>query len=150
MRKYFFAFLFLYLSGCAEPTYLPASGDPVLVLGQNASKCELQFNNSKLCIDWTWLKMPTESEVGAFYFKIYRKNTVDGSAVLIDQNPMPQVLLWMPSMNHGSSPVTTFQADVGTYKAENVFFIMPGEWEIKFQIKNESHVLDEAIVRLTI
>jgi hypothetical protein len=53
-------------------------------------------------------------------------------------------------MNHGSSPVFTSLEDTGTYRAKNVFFIMPGEWEIKFQIKEGNQVVDEAIATLTI
>jgi hypothetical protein len=136
--------------GCADPTYLPPSFGGGSNQQQEVGSCLLQFKNSSICIDWKWEKMPTESEMGTFYFKTYRKNIVDGSAVLVDQSSVPQVVLWMPSMNHGSSPVFTSQEDTGTYRAKNVFFIMPGEWEIKFQIKEGNQVVDEAIATLTI
>jgi hypothetical protein len=146
--KYFVLSL-IFLIGCADPTYLPSDSNSGQNQQQEAS-CSVAFKNSGNCIDWKWEKMPTESEMGAFYFKTYRKNTVDGSAILLDQASVPQIVLWMPSMNHGSSPVSTGQEDTGTYRATNVFFIMPGEWEIKFQIKDGNQVIDEAIVTLTI
>lgn len=146
--KYLYGILIL-LAGCADPTYLPSNTNSAQNQQQEAS-CALAFKNSGVCIDWKWEKMPTESEMGTFYFKTYRKNTVDGSAILFDQASVPHILLWMPSMNHGSSPVSTGQEDTGTYRAKNVFFIMPGEWEIKFQIKEGNQVVDEAIVTLTI
>jgi hypothetical protein len=145
----FLLVLLVFLLGCSDPTYLPPNTNAGQNQPQEAS-CTLVFKNSGVCIDWKWEKVPTETEVGAFYFKTYRKNLVDGSMVLLDQASTPQIVLWMPSMNHGSSPVFTGQEDVGTYRAKSVFFIMPGEWEIKFQIKEGDQVLDEAIVSLTI
>lgn len=139
----------IFFTSCAEPTYLPSSmkGDSQQ---QQATNCSLQFKYSKTCIDWKWEEVPTEREMGAFYFKTYRKNTVDGSAIPFDQVSLPQVVLWMPSMSHGSSPVFTSKEDTGTYRANNVFFIMPGEWEIKFQIKEGNQIIDEAVVTIII
>lgn len=148
--KYFLFIAISLLTACADPTYLPSSQATGQNQEQNAGKCAVQFKNSGICIDWKWEKIPTESEMGAFLFKTYRLNTADESPVPMDQVSNPQIVLWMPSMNHGSSPVTTQKEDIGTYRALNVFFIMPGEWEIKFQIKDGNQVLDEAIVTLTI
>lgn len=140
---------FFVLAGCVDPKYLPAESAQN-VLQHGAATCSLQFQKSGVCIDWKWEKLPTETEMGALYFKTYRKNTVDGSAVLLDQAVTPAVALWMPSMNHGSSPVSTWREDIGTYRAKDVFFIMPGDWEIKFQLKDDTQVIDEAVVPLTI
>lgn len=61
-----------------------------------------------------------------------------------DMESLPQLVLWMSSMGHGSTPSQTQRLDVGTYRASNVFFIMPGDWQLKFQIKNGNELLDEA------
>lgn len=82
-------------------------------------------------------------------FKFYRLNTYDSSSVEIDAASVPEAVLWMPSMGHGSTPTAVTRLDVGTYRASNVFFIMPGEWEIKFQVKDGVTLKDEAVVSLT-
>ena len=65
-------------------------------------------------------------------FKVSRTNIFDGSPVLTDI-AFPTLILWMPSMGHGSSPTRVERLDTGTYRASEVFFVMPGEWELKFE-----------------
>ena len=132
---------------CANPKYFtPESG------GGNAfeklNTCQAQFN-SKHCVSYAWEKMPKDSETGSFLFKTFRQNAADGSPVLEDLGTMA-VVLWMPSMGHGSSPVTVERLDVGTYRAKNVFFVMKGEWDIRFQVKDGSDVKDEAIIPIVL
>jgi hypothetical protein len=49
--------------------------------------------------------------------------------------------LWMPSMGHGSSPVTIQrvtneqgQPEVGAFRISRIFFVMEGDWEIRFTL----------------
>ena len=49
-------------------------------------------------------------------------------------------------MGHGSSPTHVEKVDLGTYSVNNVFFVMPGEWEIRFQLIGPQQVADEIIV----
>jgi hypothetical protein len=51
-------------------------------------------------------------------------------------------------MGHGSTPTTTTRVDVGSYRVSNVFFTMPGEWELRLQAKNGTEVLDEANISI--
>ena len=140
--KIFFAFMFLILSACARPNWAPPrSLDSVT---QNDA-CTLKFKKSGLCIHWNWEIQPTESDVGSFIFKIYSLHPSDGSMVAAEITDDVNVELWMPDMNHGSSPVEVSKAAIGTYHANDVFFIMPGKWEIKFQIKNSGVIQDEAV-----
>ncbi len=137
--------------GCAQPKYVEEGNNTNN--GQSAHEagadCSAQFAGSQICVSWCWEKKPTSSDVGSFIFKTYRLNTFDKTAIEINPISVPEVQLWMPSMGHGSTPAQVTQLDVGTYRAENVFFIMPGEWDIRFQIKNGDTVNDEAIVHLT-
>ncbi len=45
------------------------------------------------------------------------------------------VLLWMPSMGHGSAPVKLDKLGPAQFRVTNVYFIMPGDWEIRLSLK---------------
>lgn len=150
-KKSVLIFLVAGFVGCAEPKYETVQQTPAgnTSQSQKVTDCEVRFQNSGYCLLWQWEKMPTSTQVGSVIFKVVRANTLDDSPMPVDLNSAPSLLLWMPSMGHGSSPSTVEQVDTGSYRAKNVFFIMPGEWELKFQVKEGSTVQDEAVVTLT-
>ena len=147
---------FIFLSACAQPKYeTPGNSNPQGNMGQGSqeqkpSECALRFSTSKFCLAWKWEEMPTSSKAGTLVFKVYRSNVYDDTPVEMDFASMPNLVLWMPSMGHGSSPTTVTRLDVGTYCASNVFFIMPGEWEMRFQVKDGTTIQDEAVVAITL
>lgn len=142
------------VSACAKPRYEnPENLGEAGSSGQGApqekaSQCSVRFAASGYCLSWNWELKPTDAEVGSLTFKIYRGNVLDDSPLLVDPNLAPSLLLWMPSMGHGSSPIVVTKLDVGTYRASEVFFTMGGEWDLHFQIKNGKTVQDEAVVRI--
>lgn len=142
------------LSGCARPNYeMTKESDQKGGVGQGsplqrASDCSLRFKTSRYCLSWAWEDKPTGVKAGSLVFKVYRGNVYDDSPVETDFASRPTVVLWMPSMGHGSSPTEVHRLDVGTYRATNVFFIMPGEWEIRFRAKDGGGVDDEAVAAL--
>jgi len=81
-------------------------------------------------------------------------NIGDESKLLIvllgqDGTPLSEDLdlrlkLWMPTMGHGSFPVTLSRLANGVYEAREIFFTMPGYWDIHFQIFQENN-LDEEV-----
>lgn len=131
-----------------QPGFSGAGGDRAD--SEKASACPTRFRQSHACLTWVWSKVPSSGEPGSLIFKIYRGNAYDDTPVLVDPGRLPAVVLLMPSMGHGSSPTTVTALDIGTYRADNVFFIMPGDWQVRFQIKDGTHVEDEAVVDLTI
>lgn len=141
----------LLIAGCAEPKYVtgPGAGPMGPPAQESKASCSTRFSTSGLCVVWYWEKVPTENEPGQLIFKTYRLNALDQTPIEVDTVNVAQVVLWMPSMGHGSTPTTTVQVDTGTYRSSNVFFVMPGEWEIKFHVQNESGTIDEAKVTLT-
>ncbi|MEQ1664122.1 MAG: hypothetical protein ABL927_01950 [Bdellovibrionales bacterium] len=53
-----------------------------------------------------------------------------------------KVVLWMPSMGHGSSPTKIEQSldqkgqpKLGAYEISNIYFIMRGEWDVNVSLK---------------
>lgn len=152
--KLSFILAFVLASSCAQPRYekvdsLKPQSDGLGTAIQKASDCSLKFQNSLYCISWTWETQPTSKEVGALVFKIFRGNVFDDSPVLVDLALLPKLILWMPSMGHGSSPTSIARIDVGTYRATNVFFIMPGDWELRFLIMDGTTILDKAFAQIT-
>lgn len=137
------------LISCAKPKYIQESdtGTAEQKVQESKPECNLKFSNSGLCLLWFWEKLPNStSEFGRLIFKTYRQNIYDQSPIETDLASLPHVVLWMPGMGHGSSPTETTKIDTGTYRSDKVLFIMPGEWEIRFQVKNGNEVGDEVRV----
>lgn len=146
--------LFTLALGCARPTYVTQPESDLSKQGnQNTSEkvsCGLQFKKSGHCFTWSWAIQPTDEAEGRLILKVFRLNTYDQTAIPIDLEFLPKLVLWMPSMGHGSTPTESSRKDVGTYEINNVFFIMPGEWELRFEIINGKVTEDEAIVNILI
>jgi hypothetical protein len=54
-----------------------------------------------------------------------------------------QITPWMPAMGHGTSvtPTVDDQGE-GIYEVSNVYFYMPGEWDLRTQLSQNSTVDD--------
>lgn len=134
--------LSVFLGACAQPNY---SSDSTLAGGGQGSlnSCSLRLPQSGHCLAWQWEKKPTNEATGSFVL-------ITSSGVLQDPPGRLEIVLWMPSMGHGSTPVTVTRLSQGVYRADEVFFIMPGEWEIRFQWKDGEVIREEAIQKITI
>jgi hypothetical protein len=138
--------------GCAQPKYevIEQNKSGNASQSQKVTDCEIRFRQSDFCLLWQWENMPTSADVGSVIFKIVRSNALDDSPIPVEMDFAPELVLWMPSMNHGSSPTHVERVDTGSYRARKVFFVMPGDWELKFQVKSGSTILDEAVVIFTL
>jgi hypothetical protein len=145
-RRWLLSILILFVSSCSNPRYVTGPATLERDSTDKSSECPYRFSGGE-CLTLNWVTEPTEKTFGEFVFKVFRANLYDGSAVLLPTTA--RVVLWMPSMSHGSSPVKTDTLDVGTFRATRVFFTMRGEWEIRIQIMNGDQVLSEAIVPVT-
>ncbi len=138
-----FSLLFV---ACAQPRYenIIADTNSSNPTSEKFSDCNLRFKKLDYCVVWAWEQKPVGRGTGALIFKILRAN-------LLDQSSMPAeikdaaVVLWMPSMDHGSTRVKVNKVDTGSFRATNVRFVMDGEWEIQFQIKDGNKVEDTAV-----
>lgn len=142
-------------TSCMQPKYAPpqsaeqTSNTSPTVL-EKIGDCSLRWSKSGYCMNWFWEIKPTNQTAGVLVFKMYRLNQYDQTPVEVELTQMPEVILWMTDMGHGSTPTTIQRLDVGTYKVSNVFFVMPGKWEIRFQIKSADALVDGVTVALTI
>lgn len=135
----------LLLTSCADPNYV--TDNLVKNRDQLEAECALFFQEEQLCLTTKWVKFPTESEVGLFTMHFHEKDRPD---ILITPKLTPHVVLWMPSMGHGSSPVSVEFASEGIFHAKEVYFIMPGPWDIRYQLKEGNRVVEEVIQKITI
>lgn len=133
--------LLILFTGCAQPRYEAAApatrnaGEQRLVDGRFASG---------LLVSYHWEVMPTEETEGSFLLRIYSADPRDSFPELRDPAGSVAVELWMPDMNHGSSPVLVERLGPGTYRASQVFFSMRGAWDIRVQEKVGPNVVDQA------
>ncbi|MGE3975873.1 MAG: hypothetical protein AB7F59_15215 [Bdellovibrionales bacterium] len=141
---YVFFILCFGIVGCADRKYGNPQDSTSGTFGFHNFDCKLQFSN-KICLSWSWEKKPTMEEAGSLWIRTYRQSEIDGFPELVELSSGLQVKLWMPDMGHGSSPVKTEAMSPGSFHSTNVFFSMPGSWQIRFQIKSEGHELDEVI-----
>lgn len=138
----------LSISACAKPNYLNVSGTAEQDAQSAGSRtCVLSLPIQGLCVDLVWETKPTESTMGSFFISFYTK---DNSINLIEPNYAVAVILWMPSMGHGSSPVQMQKIENGHYRVSNVFFVMPGDWDIRIQLKDGKNVVEEVIQPISI
>jgi hypothetical protein len=91
--------------------------------------------------------MPTESQVGEMEVSF---TDLADERIFIDPKNKFSMYLWMSSMGHGSSPVSIEKLAPGKFLIKDIFFIMPGPWEIHFELKEEEKLVDEIIYSLTI
>lgn len=140
----------LSLLACAQPKYENVLSDsPSTPPSEKFSDCALRLKNSGYCVAWAWEQKPVGTNPGSLAFKILRPNLLDQSAMPADINTDVAIVLWMTSMGHGSTAVKVEKVDTGSYRATNVRFVMPGDWEIRFQLKNGNHIQDEAVSHIT-
>ncbi|MFM6929244.1 MAG: FixH family protein [Bdellovibrio sp.] len=147
--KIFFLTSLLLLSACARPDYI----NPSEINGaQNSThqRCPLNFTQSGLCASVTWTQGPVSPAESEFILKFWDADKGADNGPYVDPIKTLSVILWMPSMGHGSSPVTIEKIETGVFRVRRVYFIMPGEWEIRTFLKNGATVVDQATVNLTL
>jgi len=142
MKTFFACLGCIVLFSCAKEKIAPATIEPVAVGTPSTQIQQTPTGTSPDC------SHPFHHS-NLFIFKVFRPNSYDQSPVLTSLPEIPNVVLWMPAMGHGSSPIEVAQLDTGTYRANHVYFVMPGIWEIHFQVRSQETVKDEAVLAFT-
>ena len=104
------------------------------------ANCENYFPENDLCYDLEWIEGPHAYSESQFKIKFWKESS-HGSHVLITPENL-EIRLWMPSMNHGSRPVSLEENGIGKFYVTNVFFIMGGDWEVQMKINDEIHAIE--------
>ena len=129
-----FATLFV-LTSCGKSPLLMQK--VVSVSGSSGLSTAKSLNSLGLSLSIQWLS-PISSEQEAHALLIVKKGDV-----VADLPENYSIFLWMPSMGHGSSPISVKKLSTGLYELTTIYFIMDGAWELKVQIKNGATVNDE-------
>lgn len=61
----------------------------------------------------------------------------------VDARGALAVYLFMPEHGHGSRPVAIERVAPGEYRVTEVFFIMPGNWEVRVRLTDDFGVFEE-------
>lgn len=147
------ALMAVFLNSCISPLLEHVEADesvpPAPV--EKARDCELDFAKAGFCASWSWDHRPGDDETGSAVLRFWKKGEGSPFGPYADPEGTVAVKLWMPAMGHGSSPVTvTPQVDAagsripGVFTASQIYFSMPGAWEIRVQLKNGTQVIDQA------
>lgn len=142
--------LVLNLIACARPDYLDPQQNVKQDNSQQNNACTLLFSKSQLCASLEWTQGPQSSSESEFIVKFWDHKTSSATGPFQDPPQTLSVILWMPSMGHGSSPVKIEKLQDGVFRVRRAFFIMPGDWEIRFFLKNQNTILDQTEFKLVI
>lgn len=139
-KKMCLLYLAFFFSACAEPDYLKPQ-----VTAQNTPEtptesCDFIFEKFQTCIKAEWKAPPNSTEPAELLLTL----TPDTPLRL-------NALLWMPSMGHGSAPVKVTPLGNGKYSITKMYFIMPGDWDVRLFLMNEKNeVVDQMFIQLVV
>ena len=94
---------------------------------QNTSVAEEKTTTTTLQAEAQWIQGPVA----------YDESVVEIYLPALEESDLVEAQLWMPSMNHGSSPIKVVRLGAQMVRLESVYFIMPGDWELRLVIKNQ-------------
>ncbi len=153
------AFLGLVLAACNSPllNHENAADQKQAQLAQAPSDCPVSLPKNGLCASWSWETRPTDQEMGTATVRFWKAKETTSAGPYVDPGAEVAIQLWMASMGHGSSPVTVEPRKdtagkklIGEYTASEVFFVMPGAWEVRVQLKKGSTLLEQGKLNVTI
>jgi len=142
-----------FFTGCDSPilNHAEANNQEGEVVHVTSETCPLSFKKETLCASMTWTKEPTDDIKGELTLRFWNGESGSESGPYVNPQYTVAVKLWMPGMGHGSSPVTVEQETDqtgalidGVYKVSDIYFVMPGAWEIWVQFKQDRTVIDQA------
>ncbi len=118
------------------------------IADEKPKNCYFVFSKENLCVSLKWIQFPTQKNYGSFNLQFERlePNSDPREDIIGQLIQRLAIVLWMPSMGHGSVPVAISPINKTSLSVTHVFFIMPGEWEIRVQIKKGAQQIDEQVI----
>lgn len=97
-----------------------------------------KFNTTSQNIQLNWITGINTNEEGKAII-ILTKN----GAVYDDSTYSLGAYLWMKSMGHGSSPVVITKLANGVYQISELYFSMPGDWQLHLTLNKNNSKLED-------
>jgi hypothetical protein len=94
--------------------------------------CTFSVSTSE-CFTIKWIKGPKIKVESQFLVELIDPQT----AKALQATEVPEFDLWMPSMDHGSAPVTIERASDSEFIVSRVYFIMRGDWVVRLKKGNQ-------------
>ena len=128
--------LFLCLTHCAPPPFLNYVEEENIPHDQDQkiSPCWIMTADLNLCGIPEWItgrpNTKTENQLKILF------KPLDPQRQFVPIHNF-SFRLWMPSMNHGSVSTKIEWIAPDTVLVKNIYFIMPGQWQLQMQINDE-------------
>ncbi len=142
-----FLLLALLMQACARPNYVPPPDDSQINVGQKPVSCALKFA-SGLCAEIVWDAVPREDKINAFTLNFLQAE--QNGFKKVDPGFAVSVFMDMPEMNHPASILKIERIETGIFRLNSVIFTMPGDWEIKIQLREADQLKDQVIEKISI
>ena len=125
--------------GCGESPFINDEKNPGdLVVARPSAESKLTLTKKNLIVHPFFRVGPSVGDENNLLIII-----TDKSSKAIDHSLDLRVMLWMPTMGHGSFPVTVTETSSGVFEASEIFFTMPGYWDVHFQIYENNNLIEE-------
>lgn len=113
----------------------------------------LTFAKGAIHAHATWESGPEVSNESLL--KLEWKNGADHSPT--EPPGVFEVVLWMPSMGHGSAPTqiqrvldTQGQPQTGVYEISNIYFVMGGDWDVNVSLTYQDGTKETQVIKVSL
>ena len=113
------------------------------------SECSIEFPRAGLCASYSWIVEPATDQEAKMLLKFWDKASSKPTGPYVD--PAEKLGL-EPFMDmggghgHGSAPTRYTRKEAGVYEFRRIFLVMLGDWQLKFQRRDQQNrVLEEAV-----
>lgn len=131
-------FCLLLLVGCQAPLFKMQKDKPQKgVIAVEKTECSHQWKNLGVCFTYSGLEQPRVNEEAKVQIVI-----PDESQAQKLHSLRLKAYLWMPEHGHGSAPLRIEVVNPGVIFLHNLWFVMPGLWNLHLQWTNQ----DEQVV----
>lgn len=96
----------------------------------------------------TWPKMASASDESSFQILI-EPNSEGVAKPIFDEYEL-EVELWMPDHGHGAPPVEIVKISAFEVIVRDIWFIMPGHWEVRLRLKQGQQVVDQYVLEVNL
>lgn len=119
----------------------------------SAPAAELLFKKDSLLLRATFPAPPVVGQESLLVLSAFDSKTLQAVEIV----DVVDVVLWMPSMGHGSAPTRVERGlnsrgnvETGVFNVKNVHFIMEGDWEVRVTLTDVSGLKETASFPITL